>query len=212
MRDYRDAKAMAKALRAGLSDHHLSITHSQSLELMARAFGYDNWNILAAKIDAARPALAEPPAANPAPDQRALHCSFCAKSQYEVQNLIAGPNSFICDACVALCNDIVEHSAVLALLKADDGEARVGAYLAARTPDQLRAYEAKLDADVARNRQALLSIDVAIEARADGRPLSAPFRELSDEELPGRRATLQKQLGGSLRIATLLARALEARP
>src|SRR5690348_5602666 len=35
-----------------------------------------------------------------------LHCSFCLKSQHEVEKLIAGPGSiFICDACVGLCND-----------------------------------------------------------------------------------------------------------
>ena len=56
MRDYRDAKVMARALRSGLAEHGLNLTHSQSLELMAKAFGYDNWNILAAKIEAERPA------------------------------------------------------------------------------------------------------------------------------------------------------------
>jgi ClpX C4-type zinc finger len=38
-----------------------------------------------------------------------LYCSFCAKSQHEVAKLIAGPGLiFICDACVALCDEIVE--------------------------------------------------------------------------------------------------------
>ena len=37
-----------------------------------------------------------------------LHCSFCLKSQYEVQKLIAGPGQiFICDECVGLCDDII---------------------------------------------------------------------------------------------------------
>jgi len=35
------------------------------------------------------------------------HCSFCGKSQHEVRKLIAGPTVFICDECIALCNDIV---------------------------------------------------------------------------------------------------------
>jgi ATP-dependent Clp protease ATP-binding subunit ClpX len=35
------------------------------------------------------------------------HCSFCGKSQHEVKKLIAGPTVFICDECIALCNDIV---------------------------------------------------------------------------------------------------------
>jgi ClpX C4-type zinc finger len=36
------------------------------------------------------------------------YCSFCGKSRNEVKRLIAGPNVFICDECVALCNDILE--------------------------------------------------------------------------------------------------------
>jgi hypothetical protein len=36
-----------------------------------------------------------------------LTCSFCGKSQDEVRKLIAGPNVFICDECIDLCNDII---------------------------------------------------------------------------------------------------------
>lgn len=39
--------------------------------------------------------------------EKTLHCSFCGKSQHEVQKLISGPNVFICDECIDLCNDIV---------------------------------------------------------------------------------------------------------
>lgn len=38
-----------------------------------------------------------------------LYCSFCGKSQHEVQKLIAGPSVYICDECVGLCNDIIEE-------------------------------------------------------------------------------------------------------
>ena len=40
-----------------------------------------------------------------------LYCSFCGKSQREVKKLIAGPNVYICDECVELCNDIVTEDA-----------------------------------------------------------------------------------------------------
>jgi ATP-dependent Clp protease ATP-binding subunit ClpX len=37
---------------------------------------------------------------------KTLYCSFCIKSQHEVKMLIAGPAAiFICDECVALCNE-----------------------------------------------------------------------------------------------------------
>ncbi|WP_306232803.1 ATP-dependent Clp protease ATP-binding subunit ClpX [Agrococcus beijingensis] len=38
-----------------------------------------------------------------------LKCSFCGKSQKQVQQLIAGPAVYICDECVELCNEIIEE-------------------------------------------------------------------------------------------------------
>ncbi len=38
-----------------------------------------------------------------------LKCSFCGKSQKQVQQLIAGPQIYICDECVGLCNEILEE-------------------------------------------------------------------------------------------------------
>jgi hypothetical protein len=55
MRDFRDAKAMARALRDALKARSVETTHAEALELIAKAFGYDNWNILSAKIEAAQP-------------------------------------------------------------------------------------------------------------------------------------------------------------
>ena len=40
-------------------------------------------------------------------DSKILHCSFCGKNQHEVRKLIAGPEVFVCDECVELCNDII---------------------------------------------------------------------------------------------------------
>jgi hypothetical protein len=48
---------MAHALRVALKNRAIETTHSYSLELIAKAFGYDNWNILSAKIEAAKPSL-----------------------------------------------------------------------------------------------------------------------------------------------------------
>ena len=41
----------------------------------------------------------------------ALFCSFCGKSQSQAKKLIAGPAVYICDECVALCNDIIAEDA-----------------------------------------------------------------------------------------------------
>jgi len=42
-------------------------------------------------------------------NDKLLYCSFCGKSQHEVQRLIAGPQVFICNECVELCNDIIRE-------------------------------------------------------------------------------------------------------
>jgi ATP-dependent Clp protease ATP-binding subunit ClpX len=39
-----------------------------------------------------------------------LKCSFCGKTEKEVDKLVAGPNVFICDACVALCNEVIAEA------------------------------------------------------------------------------------------------------
>src|SRR5215475_9176600 len=110
MRDFRDAKVMAHALRHALKGREIETSHSESLELIAKAFGYDNWNILSAKIEAAErpkdlPTLVNIGALEPAAPQL-LRCSFCSKSQHDVRQLIAGPSVYICDECVEICLDV----------------------------------------------------------------------------------------------------------
>jgi len=56
MRDFRDAKAMAGTLRAALAAKDLKITVSESLELIAKAFGVADWNTLRDAVRAKAPA------------------------------------------------------------------------------------------------------------------------------------------------------------
>jgi ClpX C4-type zinc finger/Glyoxalase superfamily protein len=145
MRDFRDAKTMAHALRDALKVKAVEATHSECLELIAKAFGYENWNILSAKIEAARPhapaaAALSSAAVHDDATPKTLYCSFCGKSQHDVLNLIAGPAVFICDECVALCDDIVEDEGLPSLLKADVASGHRG-YLVAT--EYLRAKSAE---------------------------------------------------------------------
>jgi hypothetical protein len=57
-----------------------------------------------ADLDALRVALGH----KPLRPHATLYCSFCAKSQHEVKQLIVGPGMFICDECVRMCMKIVE--------------------------------------------------------------------------------------------------------
>ncbi len=52
MRTYRDAKAMARSLRTALEAKQIELSHSDCLELVANQFGFGDWNVLSAKIDA----------------------------------------------------------------------------------------------------------------------------------------------------------------
>ncbi|MBS0410151.1 MAG: S1 RNA-binding domain-containing protein [Proteobacteria bacterium] len=54
MRDFRDAKAMARTLRDALAAQDAKVSHSQALELVAKMLGARDWNTLAAAIDATR--------------------------------------------------------------------------------------------------------------------------------------------------------------
>ena len=40
-------------------------------------------------------------------NSRKLRCSFCGKTQDQVRRIIAGPGAYICNECIALCQEIV---------------------------------------------------------------------------------------------------------
>ena len=46
-------------------------------------------------------------------DSRNIRCSFCGKHQDQVRRLVAGPNVYICDECIQLCNEILGNESVL---------------------------------------------------------------------------------------------------
>ncbi|MCI8337831.1 MAG: ATP-dependent Clp protease ATP-binding subunit ClpX [Lachnospiraceae bacterium] len=42
-------------------------------------------------------------------DETKVKCSFCGKTQNQVQKLLAGPGVYICDQCIDLCSEIIEE-------------------------------------------------------------------------------------------------------
>jgi hypothetical protein len=103
----KNAKTMAKSLRDSLVDRNVSLSHSTCLEIVARQFGFADWNTLSAKL----PAQVEPEIPLGVPWST---CSFCGKSRHEVRSLVGGcggweafrasrgperSNVFICDEC-----------------------------------------------------------------------------------------------------------------
>lgn len=41
-----------------------------------------------------------------------INCSFCGAADHERENIVAGPNVFICTTCVELCADILADGPV----------------------------------------------------------------------------------------------------
>ena len=42
-------------------------------------------------------------------ENKQLRCSFCGKPQSQVARLVAGPGVYICDECIAICQDILKE-------------------------------------------------------------------------------------------------------
>jgi hypothetical protein len=217
MRDFRDAKAMARALRDALKAKSVEISHSESLELIAKAFGYEDWNILSAKIAGVqlREAAGRAPSSagtHEARPQTTLFCTFCGKSQHEVETLIAGPSStYICDECVVVCNDVIGgkgDQAFFSLLKADEDSGNRAypaaiQYLGAQPTEDLVSFVERSRRATQLYRVALQSIQHVLairdgEAQADNDVLASPrfvgLKDQSREELLSLRQRSEREL------------------
>jgi hypothetical protein len=225
MRDFRDAKAMAHALREALKINGLQSTHSQCLELIAKAFGYDDWNILSAKIEAARPREIGPDTlaagAHEPALPKTLYCSFCAKSQHDVQKLIAGPSVYICDECVELCVDIAHDGIlwkVLSFLRSREESGSEGfepllEHVRSRSTEEVASYVEQSKSGVLAGQQKLQFIDRRLEMRegevpqddAQATQLFAGLKTKTKEELVALRKNAQREIihyKDALRIGT----------
>ena len=85
-----------------------------------------------------------------------IRCSFCGKSQEQVNRLIAGPNgAYICDECIDICAEIIEEEAF------DEGtsETKSGEEINLLKPQELKAF---LDDYVIGQDQAKKVLSVAV--------------------------------------------------
>ena len=78
----------------------------------------------------------------PKHDDDKLKCSFCGKTQDQVKKLIAGPEVYICDECVELCNEILDEEFFDQKDKegADDGENPEKAEKPIPKPHEIKEY------------------------------------------------------------------------
>ena len=73
-------------------------------------------------------------------DDSRLKCSFCGKTQEQVKKLIAGPDVYICDECVELCNEILDEEFLENKEKSEDKETKETDITKVPKPHEIKAY------------------------------------------------------------------------
>lgn len=85
-------------------------------------------------------------------ERETLRCSFCGRTGDEVRKLVAGPNVYICDECVEVCQNIIDEE-----LGHDTGKGFTLSHVP--TPHEIKAY---LDEYVIGQDAAKISLAVAV--------------------------------------------------
>jgi hypothetical protein len=177
------------------------------LELLAKAFGCESWNVLSARIEATQSPEPDRQAHDPR-SKKVLSCSFCGKTQHEVKKLIAGPSVLVCDECVWLCNDILDDNEFSRLLEADEERGDRSypaalAYLRGKSTDQLTRYvEARkngaerwrLDLQMITRKLAMRDDEVPPETDVLATPRYAFLKDMTREDLLTRQNKLERGL------------------
>ncbi|MBS6554012.1 MAG: hypothetical protein KH321_08755, partial [Clostridium sp.] len=73
-------------------------------------------------------------------DDSRLKCSFCGKTQDQVKKLIAGPEVYICDECVELCNEILDEEFFENKDKGEKEEVKEADISSVPKPHEIKAY------------------------------------------------------------------------
>jgi hypothetical protein len=92
MRDFRDAKAMARTLRQALAAKGMKLSNSEALELVARMLGLRDWNTLAAAIQAAETADEAPPTPAPKRPEPSVRQFFSPELEATLHRSVASAN------------------------------------------------------------------------------------------------------------------------
>lgn len=89
-------------------------------------------------------------------DSKVMRCSFCGKTQDQVEKLIAGPGVCICDECIELCLGIIEEESSYSRKSKKNKETSV------KTLPKPSEIKAKLDDYVIGQDEAKIALSVAV--------------------------------------------------
>ncbi|MEG1427460.1 MAG: ClpX C4-type zinc finger protein, partial [Oscillospiraceae bacterium] len=91
-------------------------------------------------------------------------CSFCGKPQSMATRIVAGKSAYICDTCIALCQNILSEEDEDALAVQPNNRSKDGADSDAPYKTLLKPHEIKelLDEYVIGQDQAKISLSVAV--------------------------------------------------
>ena len=92
-------------------------------------------------------------------EKRSIRCSFCCKSQAQVERMIAGNGSYICDECVRLCMSIVDEGYIPAEERRKKGIAGQLSLETLPTPAEIKAV---LDDYIIGQEKAKITLSVAV--------------------------------------------------
>ena len=76
-----------------------------------------------------------------------LRCSFCGKSEKEISKLIAGPNVYICNECVGICNQFIADDQQLGVAAHTPEDVSVGSFTCPKCRTTYALHSRAYDAD-----------------------------------------------------------------
>lgn len=89
-------------------------------------------------------------------EEKFIHCSFCGKTEAQVDRLIAGHNAYICNECVGLCTSIINEDFQQEYDESIDEQELISKL---PKPKEIRAY---LDEYIIGQEQAKIALSVAV--------------------------------------------------